>query len=105
MDVDEDDTSSDNTSDSDSDLEYHAAGYPGYFNSLAPEEEEEFELDGWSGFDEVLDTDNPITREEMIRQLEEMVAPGQEAELWAIRASLWFNYGDFLPKTRILFRQ
>jgi hypothetical protein len=62
-----------------SDPEYHAAGYPGYFNTLAPEEEEEFEIDGWSGFDEVLDADKPISKEEMIRQLEEMIAPGKDS--------------------------
>ncbi|KAF7360422.1 hypothetical protein MVEN_00772300 [Mycena venus] len=84
MDVDGDATSSDNASDSD--LEYHPAGYPGYFNSLAPAEEEEFEFDGWGGYDEVLDTDKPgPSRENMIRQLEEMIGPEQEAELWRMR--------------------
>ncbi|KAJ7349246.1 hypothetical protein DFH08DRAFT_139479 [Mycena albidolilacea] len=78
----------DNASDSDSDSasDSGTAGNPGHFNFLAPAEDEEFEIDGWSGFDEVLDADGPVgSREEMLTQLEEMVAPGRDAELWAVR--------------------
>ncbi|KAJ7271371.1 hypothetical protein B0H12DRAFT_731303 [Mycena haematopus] len=71
------------TSDSDSESESDHGGYP--FNSLVPEQDADFEMDAWSGFDEVLDADQPMSKAEMIRQLEEMIAPGQEAELWAIR--------------------
>ncbi|KAJ7333281.1 hypothetical protein DFH08DRAFT_1020774 [Mycena albidolilacea] len=77
----------DDTSDSDSDSasDSGTAGNPGHFNFLAPAEDEEFEIDGWSGFDEVLDADDPVgSREEMLTQLEEIVAPGRDAELWAV---------------------
>jgi hypothetical protein len=68
--------------------EYSASGIPGYFNCLTPEEDEEFEIKAWSGFDEVQDADRPLSREDMIIQLEEMIGPEQEADLWAMRASL-----------------
>ncbi|KAJ7926510.1 hypothetical protein B0H13DRAFT_2313408 [Mycena leptocephala] len=55
-----------------SDPEYHNAGYTEYFNSLAPEEEE-FEIDGRSRFDDVLDADEPISKEERIRQLDDIM--------------------------------
>lgn len=35
--------------------EYSASGIPGYFNCLTPEEDEEFEIKVWSGFDETED--------------------------------------------------
>ncbi|KAJ7615622.1 hypothetical protein DFH06DRAFT_1239646 [Mycena polygramma] len=34
-----------------------------YFNVPTPEEDEPLELDGWAGFDEVLDADMPISRD------------------------------------------
>ncbi|KAJ7671306.1 hypothetical protein DFH06DRAFT_1177162, partial [Mycena polygramma] len=46
--------------DVDSDAEESPAGY---FNVLTPEDEEPLELDGWAGFDEVLDADTPISRD------------------------------------------
>jgi hypothetical protein len=73
--------------DAEEDTEHSASGIPGYFNCLTPEEDEEFEIKAWSGFDEVQDADRPLSREEMIVQLEEMIGPDQEADLWAMRAS------------------
>jgi hypothetical protein len=66
-------------SDSDSESTSHGGGYA--FNSLTPEQDEDFDLDTWNGFDEALDADEPLSREDMIRSLEETIAPGQEAEL------------------------
>jgi hypothetical protein len=40
---------------------YSASGIPGYFNCLTPEEHEEFEIQAWSGFDEVQDADWPLS--------------------------------------------
>ncbi|KAJ6561806.1 hypothetical protein B0H19DRAFT_1259451 [Mycena capillaripes] len=56
---------------------------PEYFNSLNPEEDENLELDGWGGFDEILDADEPILREQIIAQLDKMLGPDQE--LWSMR--------------------
>ncbi|KAJ7266112.1 hypothetical protein C8J57DRAFT_1469942 [Mycena rebaudengoi] len=41
--------------------------------------------DAWRGFDEILDADNPTTVEEMLKELEEMLSPDEEADLWDIR--------------------
>ncbi|KAJ7095754.1 hypothetical protein B0H15DRAFT_69465 [Mycena belliarum] len=41
-------------------------------------------LEAWSGFDKLQDAEEPLTPEEMIRQLEEMILPEDEAELWNI---------------------
>ncbi|KAF7374016.1 hypothetical protein MSAN_00282000 [Mycena sanguinolenta] len=71
-------------SDSDSESQSHSGGDA--FNSLAPEPDEDFEVDVWRQFDEELDIDQPLSREDMVRELEEMLAPDQEAELWAIRS-------------------
>ena len=42
----------------------------GYFNLLDLEGGEAVEIEAWSGFDEVQDRDEPISREEMISRLE-----------------------------------
>ncbi|KAJ7506447.1 hypothetical protein B0H11DRAFT_2219815 [Mycena galericulata] len=41
--------------------------------------------DEWRGFDEFQDVDIPISREEMICQLDEMIMPDKEERLWDIR--------------------
>ncbi|KAJ6501077.1 hypothetical protein C8R47DRAFT_1193439, partial [Mycena vitilis] len=65
------------------DVDSDADESPGYFNVLTPEDEEPLELDGWAGFDEVLDADKPILRDDMIAKADEMIGP--EGELWAMR--------------------
>ncbi|KAJ7187057.1 hypothetical protein C8R46DRAFT_1025000 [Mycena filopes] len=44
------------------------------------------EDDEWDDFDEEQDRVDVVSREEMIRELEEMLGPDEEAELWDIRA-------------------
>ncbi|KAJ7037660.1 hypothetical protein C8F04DRAFT_1329948 [Mycena alexandri] len=71
-----------------SDPEYNSTGYPGYFNVLAPDEDDDEDLSGWRGFDELQDADTPDpSREEMIAQLEQMLGPDDDAELWSMHAS------------------
>jgi hypothetical protein len=60
---------------------------PLYYNVLTTEEDEFESNDGWAGFDEVLDADTPLALEEKISQLEQIIGPEDEAELWAMRAS------------------
>ena len=59
----------------------------GYFNLLDLEGGEAVEIEAWSGFDEVQDRDEPISREEMISRLEEMIGPEDDIELWGTRKS------------------
>ncbi|KAF7340818.1 hypothetical protein MSAN_02111100 [Mycena sanguinolenta] len=63
-DMDVDDDASDTTS---------SASFPSV--STAPANDE---LDPWRSFDELQDKDEPISREEMVRQLEEMLGPGDD---------------------------
>lgn len=71
-----------------SDPEYNSTGYPGYFNILTPEEEDDEDLGGWRGFDEFQDADTPDpSSEEMIAQLEQMFGPDDDAQLWSMRAA------------------
>ncbi|KAJ7688114.1 hypothetical protein B0H17DRAFT_1135769 [Mycena rosella] len=53
----------------------------------APESEfEELpDVDEWKAFDEAEDNEIPISREEMIQELEDMLGPDEEAELWDCR--------------------
>lgn len=57
--------------------------FGGYFDPLEPEDAAG--LDDWNGFDEEQDADEPLSRAEMIQQLEEMIMPEDEANLWDIR--------------------
>ncbi|KAJ7215472.1 hypothetical protein GGX14DRAFT_391900 [Mycena pura] len=43
------------------------------------------DIEPWSGFDEFLDVDTPVSLEEMVKQLDEMMGPDNEAELWDVR--------------------
>ncbi|KAJ7248762.1 hypothetical protein C8J57DRAFT_1522234 [Mycena rebaudengoi] len=67
---------------------------PAYYNILNPEmptpeheDDDEFqnESEGWSGFDEVLNADAPLSLTEQVNELEEMIGPEDEKELWAMR--------------------
>ncbi|KAJ7268900.1 hypothetical protein C8J57DRAFT_1509119 [Mycena rebaudengoi] len=60
---------------------------PLYYNVLVTEEDESESSEGRAGFDEVLDADAPFSLEEKISQLEQIIGPEDEAELWAMRAS------------------
>lgn len=40
------------------------------------------DLDPWRGFDEFQDRDEPLSIDEMIQRLDDMVGPEEEAEMW-----------------------
>jgi hypothetical protein len=44
------------------------------------------DADDWKDFDEVSDVEEPLTREEMVRQLEEILGSDEEGALWDRRA-------------------
>lgn len=45
----------------------------------------EVDIEPWSGFDEFLDVDTPVSLEDMMKQLDEMMGPDNEANLWDVR--------------------
>ncbi|KAK7038515.1 hypothetical protein R3P38DRAFT_2906334 [Favolaschia claudopus] len=45
-------------------------------------------MDDWGNFDETEDMNTPMTREEMIRELEEMLDEEEEGDLWDIRMAI-----------------
>jgi len=45
------------------------------------------ELNDWRSFDEQEDQEVPISREDMIKELDEMLGPDEEAVLWDCSAS------------------
>ncbi|KAJ6559292.1 hypothetical protein B0H10DRAFT_1966999 [Mycena sp. CBHHK59/15] len=47
--------------------------------------EEDSELDKWSTFDEQIDKDTPMSFEDMMKELEDMLGPDEEAKLWDSR--------------------
>ena len=52
---------------------------------------DELEADEWADFDEGVDIDIPISREEMVRELEEMLDADEEGALWDNRANFVFR--------------
>ncbi|KAJ7088927.1 hypothetical protein C8R44DRAFT_892565 [Mycena epipterygia] len=49
------------------------------------------DLDPWSSFNEFQDLDEPLTLEEMMKKLDEMAGPGDEAAIWDASEPFYFH--------------
>jgi hypothetical protein len=76
MDVDAPDGAAASLSDLEEDFEPHDSGL---------DLEELPDADEWKSFDEEQDRDTPISREEMCKELDEMMDADQESSLWDVR--------------------